>query len=143
MRFALCTILATLALTTVAKAENYAITVPVRIQNMRFAENVRVNCYVGFPGGGTLSMWTPVTLVDGSFTGDVTVLIERPPPGPAEAESRAEANRWGCSVVYVWRTADGSLYGHPFHSSDERNRTYTRDTGQVVASSRMEAQGVR
>jgi hypothetical protein len=123
---------AALAFASPAHADDYTFTVPVRIENMRFVESANVNCgvYRDTPVATALSVGgrTAVPLVDHSFTGNVTVVVNL-----SSGYTRADATRWGCGLVYNWRMPDGSVFNRSL-SSGERPREYQRYTGQTVAS---------
>lgn len=140
MRKALaCMSFAALGLSTAATAQDFTFTVPVRIERMQNIERAWVNCSVVVTTPTMTSMSAPpvyVPLRDGSYTGTITVNLDM-----ASGYVPSDASRWGCSLVYNWRAADGTVFNRSLFESEDRNALYTRDTGQEVVSSQLLAGG--
>lgn len=133
MRALMFLIAALFAVATPAAAEDYRFTVPVRIENMRFAENVRVSCTAVMNVSGinrAVTGQTPVTLSSGGFRGTVTVSVTLPP-----GVSRADYGFSACELTYTWHNADGTADRGGYIDQTSRNAGYTRGTGQVVDQS--------
>jgi|CXWL01.1.fsa_nt_gi hypothetical protein len=137
--FASMFVIGALAFAPKAHADDFTFTVPVRVENMRLAENVRVNCSViedlPTPHAITIGGSAPVPLVDGAFNGTVTVVVN-----VSRGWTRADADRWECGLVYTWRMPDGTLFNRSLYPG-ERNTQFTRYTGQAVASSTLSVGG--
>ena len=120
-----------------AAAVDFTFTVPVRIERMAHVTSAWVTCNV-LPGTRTISVGdrTNIPLVDGSYSGTVTVDVDT-----GTAFLPEDASRWVCSLNYAWRMPDGSTASISVLRPEERNPLYTRYTGQEVVSSSLAAEG--
>jgi hypothetical protein len=122
-----------------AHAEDFEFTVPVRIENMRHITGASVTCglegYRGtrtLPVGSTFS-YTPVPIVDGAYTGSITVRITLP-----TGVARSDFPRWQCGLMYSWPRPAGATGGY---STGDEHELYAIETTQVVARSSVQARG--
>jgi hypothetical protein len=137
MRFLLlASVAATLALATPAHADDFTFTVPIRIENMTHAENVRVSCDLirdsglGMRTGVGSTGQIAVPLVAGRYVGTLTLPVTVSGAG----YTAADATHWGCNITYRWRMPDGTLFNRSLRLDESRAVEYERYTGQHVAS---------
>ena len=130
----ICTILLALfAATGVAGAVDYVFGVPIRIENLRFAESAQLLCNVfGAPGPIGRSGYIAVPLTDGAYHGVVPVSVTL-----NVGYARADAMSWLCELQYSWRRPPGSRSV----GFVERDRYYQLETGQAITSSNMVESG--
>lgn len=120
---------------------NFVFTVPVRIESMTHMTGATVTCTVlhTSPTSVPVSVGSGLATVpvrDGSFTGNVTVTV-------VASDARIASyppTRYTCGLVYTWRNPDGSTYSES-HILGERERFYTRITGQEITTATVEATG--
>ena len=130
----LCSILLALAASaSVADAADYIFTVPVRVENMRFADRVTVTCNVlnlhrpvGYSGE------IPVPLTAAAYHGSITINVDLLP-----GYVRADASLWSCALVYYWHRPAGA----PSAGLLDQYVFYQRETGQAIASEVVTASG--
>jgi hypothetical protein len=116
---------------------SYVFRVPVRIENMRHVTQASVTCTVTLerPGGtpigygttGPEMVWTPVR--DGALSDTVTITINL----SSATLALGTPVRWSCSLIYDFRNSDGTIV-HASFVEGERERVYTRSTGQEITT---------
>src|SRR6476661_4224535 len=92
-----------------ASAADFTFNVPVRIENMRNANEAWVSCDL-FQGtlGSRRSVGfgrTEVPIHSGAYTGTVAVNVNA-----ASGFIATDADSWGCFLIYEWAMPDGSTF---------------------------------
>lgn len=110
---------------TPANADEVALTVPVRIENMRYLDTASVSCSIAGAGAATLGRANvAVPLSNRAFHGNVTLTVPL-----ASGRTTADAASYVCDMTYTYR---------PVTNVDEFapiDRNYESNTRQTVASS--------
>jgi hypothetical protein len=120
---------------SIAHADEYVFTVPVRFENAVGVQNARIYCTVDFNARGTISSAGGdvfVTLTDGNYRGNATVTVTTNQP-------RANAFRWGCTLHPTYN--DGSGPAGFFPTSAGAAAWYTEQSGRSVVTYTAVASG--
>ena len=123
--------------TTPTLDASYVFRVPVRIENMRHVTRASVSCNIildrpgstpiGVGTTGPEMVWTPVT--DGALTDTVTITVTL----SSTVLATGTPVRWSCGLTYDFRNPDGTIV-HSSFVEGERERVYTRSTGQEITT---------
>lgn len=141
-RFLIAAAFAALLTPSVALADDFTFTVPVRVENVRASPTMRVFCDVygvdahGAPRHITHFGAVDVTPVGGAYHGNVTVVANL-----LDGERRDEARTWECSMTYYYRSPSAGMMMISGADDADRNGQYTHFTGQEISASRLFARG--
>lgn len=119
-----------------ALAEDFTFHVPVRIENMRFAESGIVLCSVVARGRSIAAPAQPFTVVDGAYRATHTFAINL-----GADVRRDEATRYSCVLNFSYRNSEGVLLNATSSGLLRQAEVYTRDTGQAVTAQNIQAAG--
>ena len=123
---------------------DYVFNIPVRIENMRNVTSAFITCGMTHRGTSAADVRSlgiggraNVPLVDGAYNGTITITV---PVSAADAIQYPPTN-YSCTLVYLWRSPDGSIYNESFATTADRATAFTRLTGQAISENTTEVAG--
>ncbi len=126
-----------ISIATVALADTFVFSVPVRIANAPTIGAGVVDCSVAYARAGHAAGFgdgsSAFTVTGGSYTGTVTVTVTPPPE-----VHREDLWRWDCYLSL--NSVDGTQFNGAGLTPEALRARYTAATGHSVASMLMETQ---